>query len=80
MESDCRLRRLLRRDARINPPPPCGEGLGVGGIPTANDLQSPPPNLPHKVGGKGEEHEMATVRMAGQPLAQLQPGGKRPGP
>ena len=24
-------------------PPPCGEGLGVGGIPTADVLQSPPP-------------------------------------
>jgi hypothetical protein len=28
-----------------------GEGLGVGGIPTASVLQSPPPNLPHKGGG-----------------------------
>src|SRR5690606_7633263 len=27
--------------------PPCGEGLGVGGIPPADVLQSPPPNLPH---------------------------------
>ena len=27
-------------------PPPCGEGLGVGGNPTANDLQSSPPASP----------------------------------
>lgn len=33
--------------------PPCGEGLGVGGSPTADGLQFPPPNLPHKGRGTG---------------------------
>jgi error-prone DNA polymerase len=28
---------------RRDPPPPCGEGLGVGGIPTGDVLPSPPP-------------------------------------
>jgi len=32
-------------------PPPCGEGLGVGGSPTTAVLDSPPPRLPHKGGG-----------------------------
>ncbi len=31
-------------------PPTCGEGLGVGGIPTADNCDSPPPGLPHKGG------------------------------
>jgi 16S rRNA (uracil1498-N3)-methyltransferase len=35
----------------VHSPPPGGEGLGAGGIPTADVLRSPPPNLPHKGGG-----------------------------
>src|SRR5688572_30709725 len=33
-------------------PPPCGEGLGVGGIPTFDVLQSPPP-CPSPTRGEG---------------------------
>jgi fatty-acyl-CoA synthase len=40
-------------------PPPCGEGLGVGGIPTANVLRSPPP-CPSPTRGEGT----ATAREA----------------
>jgi 16S rRNA (guanine527-N7)-methyltransferase len=32
-------------------PPPCGEGLGRGGIQTAGVPDSPPPGFPHKGGG-----------------------------
>ena len=44
---------VVQRSLQANSlsPPPCGEGLGVGGIPTAIALQSPPPDLPHKGGG-----------------------------
>ena len=38
----------LRRDS----PPPCGEGLGVGGIPTSDVLDSPPP-CPSPTRGEG---------------------------
>ena len=31
--------------AAVSSPPPCGEGLGVGGTPRADDLPSPPPYL-----------------------------------
>ncbi len=40
------LNRALGRDS----PPPCGEGLGVGGAPASGVQDSPPPNL-HKGGG-----------------------------
>lgn len=33
----------LRVDAGVDSPPPCGEGIGVGGIPTAKVRGSPPP-------------------------------------
>jgi uncharacterized protein len=33
----------MRHDSRSNSPPPCGEGLGVGGTPTIDVLESPPP-------------------------------------
>lgn len=33
-------------------PPPCGEGPGTGGAPTADVLEPPAPSLPHKGGGK----------------------------
>ena len=36
-----------------NPPPPCGEGLGVGGIPTADVAESPPP-WPSPTRGEGK--------------------------
>ena len=38
-------------DACRHSPPPCGEGLGVGGIPQVIFCDSPPPGLPHKGGG-----------------------------
>jgi PPP family 3-phenylpropionic acid transporter len=38
---------------RVSPPPPCGEGLGVEGTPTADVLESPPPHPPHKGEGTG---------------------------
>jgi hypothetical protein len=44
----------------LHSPPPCGEGLRVGGIPTADVLQSPPPNLPHQ-GGNCVECGLAYV-------------------
>src|SRR5262245_24099113 len=34
----------------VDSPPPCGEGLGVGGIPTANVLPSPLPDPPPRGG------------------------------
>jgi ADP-dependent NAD(P)H-hydrate dehydratase / NAD(P)H-hydrate epimerase len=34
-----------------SPPPTRGEGLEVGGVPKAGNLDSPPPGLPHKGGG-----------------------------
>lgn len=37
--------------AGIYSPPPCGEGLGFGGVPTADVPDSPTPSLPHKAGG-----------------------------
>ena len=53
----------LRRTASNSPPHRAkgaplaqrGEGLGMGGIPTASVLQSPPPPFPHKGGGMEEE-------------------------
>jgi NlpC/P60 family putative phage cell wall peptidase len=38
-----------------NPPPPCGEGVGVEGTPNAGVQGSPPPGLPHKGGGKSRD-------------------------
>ncbi len=55
--------RLFTKAKRVgNPPPPRGEGLGVGGIPVADNWGSPPPGPPYlqaqlgsaKTGG-GEE-------------------------
>ena len=43
--------RLYTKAKRPASPPPCGEGLGVGGIPIANSSDFPPPGLPHKGGG-----------------------------
>ena len=37
---------------RQDSPPPCGEGLGVGGLPTSDVLQSPPPQ-PSPTRGEG---------------------------
>src|SRR5687767_9055626 len=50
---------------RPEPPPPCGEGLGVGGLPTSEVLQSPPPcpsptSLGRASGATGE----GTLRLA----------------
>ena len=47
----------LARQHYANPPPPRGEGLGVGGISQAGSLDFPPPGLPHKGGG-----EVALIR------------------
>jgi error-prone DNA polymerase len=49
---------------RGDSPPPCGEGLGVGGTPTANVLQSPPP-CPSPTRGEGttKEGERCAVRL-----------------
>ena len=47
----------------MNLPPPCGEGLRVGGIPKAASLDSPPPGLPHK--GGGEESITMLCKLAG---------------
>src|SRR5713101_1514917 len=44
-----------------HPPPPCGEGLGVGGAPTANVLQSPPP-CPSPARGEGTAAERSARR------------------
>jgi valyl-tRNA synthetase len=41
-----------RKHYAAGSPPPGGEGLGVGGAPTADGLRSPPPGLPHKGGGE----------------------------
>ena len=38
--------------AQPDSPPPCGEGLGVGGTPNLGVLQSPPP-CPSPTGGEG---------------------------
>ena len=46
------LPRARRSKLRANSPPPGGEGLGVGGTPTANVLQSPPPQ-PSPTRGEG---------------------------
>jgi 2,4-dienoyl-CoA reductase (NADPH2) len=48
-------------------PPPCGEGLGVGGVPAANVLQSPPP-CPSPTRGEGTQtahgqHERQVVML-----------------
>jgi 16S rRNA (guanine527-N7)-methyltransferase len=43
-----------------SPPPPCGEGLGVGGIPTADVLQSPP-LCPFPAGGEGTTASRITL-------------------
>jgi DNA ligase 1 len=43
---------LVWPNSTADSPPPCGEGLGVGGIPTSNVLQSPPP-CPSPTRGEG---------------------------
>jgi len=56
---DCTLEPLTA-PSRGRSPPPCGEGTGVGGIPTTAVLPSPPPQpsptrgegVPHKGGGE----------------------------
>src|SRR5438477_7626691 len=45
-----------RRSGRADPPPPCGEGLGVGGATTADVLQSPPP-YPSPTRGEGRDSQ-----------------------
>jgi error-prone DNA polymerase len=55
------------RLAEGEPPARRGEGLGVGGNTTADGLESPPPDLPHKGGGNS-----ATGR--GSPRAALRLG------
>ncbi len=52
----------------LNPPPPRGEGLGVGGIPEVDIGDSPPPGLPHKGGG---EVALAISTKTGEGLADL---------
>jgi tRNA pseudouridine32 synthase/23S rRNA pseudouridine746 synthase len=42
----------LRVDAGVDSPPPCGEGIGVGGTPTSHVLRSPPP-CPSPTRGEG---------------------------
>src|SRR5262245_2430379 len=37
---------------RLDSPPPCGEGLGVGGLPRSEALDSPPP-CPSPTRGEG---------------------------
>src|SRR5262245_40046011 len=43
----------------VDCPPPCGEGLGVGGIPTANVLPSPLPVPPPRGPTRGEGTRIA---------------------
>ena len=40
--------------ADANPPPPCGEGLGVGGLPTIDALRIPPLPNPSPTRGEGK--------------------------
>jgi excinuclease ABC subunit C len=52
-----RMKRLLLDEAEApqaqpDSPPPCGEGLGVGGLPTSDVLESPPP-CPSPTRGEG---------------------------
>jgi tRNA pseudouridine32 synthase/23S rRNA pseudouridine746 synthase len=42
----------LRVDVGVDSPPPCGEGIGVGGTPTSHVLRSPPP-CPSPTRGEG---------------------------
>jgi Fe-S oxidoreductase len=44
-------------------PPPCGEGLGVGGIPTSDVLESPPP-CPSPTRGEGTQNASAVREVA----------------
>ncbi len=48
---------------RPDSPPPCGEGLGVGGLPTSDVLQSPP-RCPSPTRGEG------TLRLAPRPNSE----------
>ena len=54
------------RTARSGSPPPGGEGLGVGGLPTPA-AGSPPPGLPHK--GRGEVKRAGVGKDHAQPHA-----------
>ena len=76
---DARLRRdgerKQGRAPRGSPPPRggaaaeprCGEGLGVGGIPTAAGLPSPTPGLPHEGGGEARRSRIRTEYEPVQP-------------
>ena len=60
--------------ARSSSPPPCGEGPGVGGTPSADGLQSPPPNLPHKGGGeRGAPPAVTSIFFGGGTPSLMQP-------
>ena len=52
--------------ATRDPPPPCGEGLGVGGTPTADVLPSPPP-YPSPTRGEGRAR-LFRVLLDGKPI------------
>src|SRR5262249_53044917 len=48
--------------SRRDSPPPCGEGLGVGGLPPSDVLQSPPP-CPSPTRGEGTlRHTPRSIR------------------
>ena len=54
--------------AEVNSPPPGGEGLGVGGPPTSNVLQSPPP-CPSPTRGEGTTNARAfRLLLDGKPV------------
>ncbi len=46
------VRTNFYQERNADPPPPCGEGLGVGGVPTSAVLGSPPP-CPSPTRGEG---------------------------
>ena len=65
------VRRIVVRAAE-NPPPPCGEGSGVRGIPIATVLRSPPPH-PSPARGEGDKDSAVEILTLPRVNGQLSP-------
>src|SRR5262249_34894357 len=58
-----RMKRSRKPQPRRDSPPPCGEGLGMGGLPPFDVLQSPPPWPSSPPRGEG------TLRLASRSIS-----------